>query len=127
MPTLSLTLLPDTYSVCRLAPGDPVPAPSANPFSWVVAAPDEITFVCPGHQAPQDAQVDPGWSCLRIDQSFTFDVPGVLASVLQPLALAGIGIFATSTFSTDYVLVKAEKLEGAIAALRAAGHRIGAV
>ena len=41
-----------------------------------------------------------------------------------PLAQAGIGIFAISTFSTDYVLVKAGDTQGAAAALREAGHTV---
>jgi uncharacterized protein len=44
--------------------------------------------------------------------------------VLGPLAEAGIGIFATSTFSTDYVLVKAQDAEKAATVLRDAGHTI---
>jgi hypothetical protein len=47
---------------------------------------------------------------------------GVLASFLQPLAEARIPIFAISTFDTDYVLIKREKLEQAASALGAAGH-----
>jgi hypothetical protein len=47
---------------------------------------------------------------------------GVLASFIEPLAAAGIPIFAISTFDTDYVLVKREGLEQAIAALGAVGH-----
>ncbi len=40
----------------------------------------------------------------------------------MPLAEAGVGIFALSTFDTDYVLVKRERLEAALEALSAAGH-----
>ena len=47
---------------------------------------------------------------------------GVLSSFLQPLAEAQISIFAISTFDTDYVLVKREQLNAALAALLAAGH-----
>jgi hypothetical protein len=53
---------------------------------------------------------------------FPFSMVGVLASVLAPLAEAGVSIFALSTFDTDHVLVKREKLETAVAALTAAGH-----
>ncbi|GAA5512258.1 hypothetical protein Dcar01_00972 [Deinococcus carri] len=35
-----------------------------------------------------------------------------------------MGIFALSTFDTDYVLVKAAQLPQAAAALRAAGHEV---
>jgi hypothetical protein len=37
---------------------------------------------------------------------------------------AGIPIFAVSTFDTDYVLMKRDKLEKATDALRAAGHQM---
>jgi uncharacterized protein len=43
---------------------------------------------------------------------------------LEPLADAKIGIFAISTFDTDYVLVKADEVAQAIDALRRAGHNV---
>ena len=48
----------------------------------------------------------------------------MLASVLDPLAGAGISIFAISTYDTDYVLVKGSDLERALDVLRRAGHEI---
>jgi len=53
-----------------------------------------------------------------------FGLTGVLASVAEPLAKADVSIFALSTFDTDYVLVKEESVERAIAALAAAGHQV---
>jgi hypothetical protein len=41
---------------------------------------------------------------------------------LAVLAAAKISLFALSTFDTDYLLVRAVRLDEAIAALRAAGH-----
>ena len=35
-----------------------------------------------------------------------FSMVGVLASLVGPLAEAGISVFAVSTFDTDYLLVK---------------------
>lgn len=92
----------------------------------MVQAVEETTLVCPLHQVPPEAETDAGWRCFRIMQNFDFGVPGILASVLEPLAKAGIGIFATSTFSTDYVLVKEQDVDRAVEALQAAGHRVEA-
>lgn len=50
---------------------------------------------------------------------------GVVASLVTPLAEAGVSVFVLSTFDTDYLLVKEADLEPALAALRAAGHVIG--
>jgi hypothetical protein len=126
VPTLNLALLADSYAVCRFPAGTPVTLPEPGAFSLLVQAVEETTLVCPLHQAPAAAETDAGWRCFRIMQNFDFGVPGILASVLEPLAKAGIGIFATSTFSTDYVLVKEQDVDRAVEALQAAGHRVEA-
>jgi uncharacterized protein len=46
----------------------------------------------------------------------------VLHSLVQPLAEAGISVFALSTFDTDYLLVKSANLTQTIDALRQRGH-----
>jgi hypothetical protein len=51
-----------------------------------------------------------------------FTLVGVLASLTTPVARAGVGVFAFSTFDTDYLLVKAGDMAKAVTALRAAGH-----
>jgi hypothetical protein len=124
LPTLTLSLLAEPYAVCRFPTGTTVGLPKPGAFSLLVQAVEETTLVCPLDQVQPEAETDAGWRCFRIMQSFDFAVPGILASVLEPLAKAGIGIFATSTFSTDYVLVKEQDADRAIGALRAAGHRI---
>jgi hypothetical protein len=53
-----------------------------------------------------------------------FDQVGILASLAQPLAQAGISLFVVSTYDTDYLLVKQDRLESALEALRTAGHRL---
>jgi hypothetical protein len=63
---------------------------------------------------------------LRVAGTQAFTLTGVLSSVLEPLAKAGISIFAISTFDTDYVMVKSEQLEAATKALRVAGHTVEA-
>ena len=124
VPALTLSLLAELYAVCRFPSGTRVRSPETGAFSLLVQAAEETTLVCPLHQVPPEAEVDAGWRCFRIMQNFDFGVPGILASVLDPLARAGIGIFATSTFSTDYILVKEQDAGRAMDALRAAGHQI---
>ena len=71
-----------------------------------------------------EPRVERGWRALRLQGPFDFALTGILLSVLEPLAAAGIGIFAVSTFDTDYVLVKDDQLGTAVDALAGAGHRI---
>ena len=61
---------------------------------------------------------------LEIQGPFPFTATGILSSLLDPLAKAGIGILATSTFDTDYVLVQDSQLQAAVTALAGAGHSI---
>ncbi len=53
-----------------------------------------------------------------------FTLVGVLASLTRPIAAAGVGVFAVSTFDTDYLFVKEVEFPTAVAALRGAGHSV---
>jgi hypothetical protein len=120
---LTLQLLPGEFAVCRLPPVAPVPAWAGSPvFSSVTRTGDELSIICPAAQVPADVKHEADWRLLKIQGPFAFTETGILASVLAPLAAAQIGILAVATFDTDYVLVKAERLEDAMRTLAAAGH-----
>ena len=53
-----------------------------------------------------------------------FSAVGVLASLTAPLADAGLGVFALSTYDTDYLLVKEDDFGAAVDALRRHGHTV---
>jgi hypothetical protein len=65
-----------------------------------------------------------GWRAFRVAGTLDFSLVGILAALSKTLADAGVGIFAISTFDTDYILTKAEDFDRALAALRAAGHDV---
>jgi len=65
-----------------------------------------------------------GWRSLGVEGPLDFSEIGVLVSIAQPLAEAGVSILAIGTFDTDYVLVRSDDLERALATLAAAGHRV---
>jgi len=95
-------------------------------FFCVARTRDEMSIVCPENRIAQDrvgVVVEGGWIALQLEGPFPFAMTGVLASFVQPLAEAGIPIFAISTFETDYVLIKNENLKQALTALGAAGHQ----
>jgi hypothetical protein len=80
--------------------------------------------VCAESAVPSGVRCERAWRALRVEGPLDFALTGVLASLAVPLAKAGVSIFATSTFDTDYVLVKEELLEQAVNALRLAGHEV---
>ena len=65
-----------------------------------------------------------GWSCIKVEGPLDFALIGILARIASTLAAAGVSIFAVSTYDTDYVLVKTEKLQLALATLSCDGYHI---
>jgi hypothetical protein len=119
-----LQLLPGRFAICRLPAESAVPDWAAGgAFSSVTRTPDELSVVCAEGQAPEETKCERGWRLLQVAGPLEFSITGVLAGVASPLALAGVSIFAISTFDTDYILVKEEDLAKAEDALHAAGHR----
>jgi hypothetical protein len=122
---LTLQLIPGEFAVCRLSASEPTPswAGSAG-FSSVTRTADELSIICPAAQVPAGVKHEAGWSLLKFQGPFAFTETGILAAVLAPLAAAKIGILATATFDTDYLMVKSAQLPEAQRALTAAGHTV---
>ncbi len=119
---LTLKLLDGEFAVCRLPAGSALPhwfVPGA--LSHVSWTDEELSIVCDEAGVPEDVQCERGWRSLMLRGPFAFDLTGILAQVLQPLAEVKVGIFAVSTFDTDYVMVKQAQLAISLNALRAAG------
>jgi hypothetical protein len=119
----TLTVLPDTFAVCRLDAGAAVPAwATTGSFLSVTRTAEELSVVCLQSLVPDRVRCESDWRCLQLAGPIPFSTVGVLASLVQPLADAGISVFAVSTFDTDYLLVKAADLARAIDAWRQCGH-----
>jgi uncharacterized protein len=118
-------VLDGELAIVRLGPSDPVPEWASHPpgFFSITRTREELSIVCPVERVPAGVRSEAGWRAIQLIGPFPFDQIGVLASIVGPLAEAGVSVFAISTFDTDYVLVKAESLERAVAALTHAGHR----
>ena len=121
---MNLRSLPGRFAVCKLAPDAEIPGglDESTLFS-ITRTENELSIVCRDSDDLPGA-VEPGWCGLEVEGPLDFALVGVLASLTQPLAEAGVSIFALSTFDTDYLLVKETQLESALVALQAAGHRV---
>ena len=67
---------------------------------------------------------DAGWKAFRVQGELDFSLTGILAGIASVLSDAKIGIFAVSTYRTDYVLTKKDAFDQALSALIAAGYEI---
>lgn len=120
---LTLSIVPDTYAICRLDINDPVPdwAMSGN-FVSITRTTDELSIVCRDHNVPGSATCDRGWRVFKVEGPLDLSLTGVLASLAGPLAEAQINLFVVSTYDTDYLLVKEANLRRAVDVLRQASH-----
>lgn len=82
---------------------------------------DEVSLVSPIAEPPGALTVNGPWAAFRVAGSMEFTLVGVLHRLTGPLRDAGVGVFAISTYDTDYLLVSESDAEAAVAAWTAAG------
>src|SRR5262249_23273454 len=98
-PVFTLSPLPGRFAVCRLPADAPVPdGVWGGPFTSVTRTADELSVVCPEAAVPGGVRCETGWRCYRVHGPLPLTQVGVLASLLSPLAAAGVSVFAISTF-----------------------------
>ena len=123
--SLTLTVLPDRFGICRLGAAASVPEWAyQSSFFSVTRTPHELSVVCAEDCIPEDLLFDQGWKCLEVQGPLDLSATGILSSLSLTLTHAGISIFVVSTYDTDYLLVKEKNLATAIQALATAGHLV---
>ena len=122
---LNLILLQDVFAICRLEGDARIPDwAEVSGFTSITRTSDELTVVCPQTHVPGEVVSDKGWRCLKVEGPLDLSLTGVLASLVTPLAHAGISVFAISTYDTDYLMVKQDSLPDALRVLERAGHQV---
>lgn len=120
---IELEILPYKLTVCKV--GDVAEVNADSPFYFVGRTDEEISLVCKTEETPEGTtERDDGWRTFRIRGVLDFSLIGILSGISTVLAENKIGIFAVSTFNTDYILVKEENFERAIKALDKAGYKV---
>jgi hypothetical protein len=110
-------------SVCKVTDYSGVNLEDA--FVFLGGTDEERSLVCRTACVPDNTTArDDGWRMMRVQGVLDFSLVGILAKLSSVLAERRIGIFAVSTYNTDYILVKAENYERALAALAGAGYQI---
>jgi uncharacterized protein len=119
-----LEVQPGEFAICRLDPGDAVPAWAEASLLATLRNELELSIVCADDAIPAEVLADRGWRLLRLAGTQDLTLTGVLARLLRPLAEAEVPIFAISSYDTDHVLVPGARLDDAVEALGAAGHEV---
>lgn len=86
---------------------------------------EELSLVCKTEDTPAETVArDDGWKGFRVRGTLDFSLIGILSKLSGILADHKIGIFAVSTYNTDYILVKEENFDRASEALASEGYTI---
>jgi hypothetical protein len=121
---MQLRLLDETFAIARLTSDAQVPAwVGGNDLLAVVRTRNELSIVCRDDAVPPGVtEVQRGFKGFAVVGTLDFALVGVIADLAKPLADAGISIFEISTYDTDHILFRADRLDDTKAALIAAGH-----
>ncbi|MBR1864349.1 MAG: ACT domain-containing protein [Ruminococcus sp.] len=119
---MKLEKLGPEFTVCKLTSLEGV---RLGEFCFLGRTDEEISLVCPTQETPENTtHRDGGWRGFRITGQLEFSLIGILSRISGILAGEKIGIFAVSTYNTDYILVKEENFERALDALAKSGYEI---
>ena len=120
---MELKTIPYRFTVCKLmSVGD---LPSDIDFCFTAKTDEEISLVCKTEDVPEKTLVrDDGWKGFRIEGVLDFSLIGILSKISAILAENKVGIFAVSTYNTDYIFVKEENFDKAINALKDNGYDV---
>lgn len=119
--TMNLKKVPCELSICKL---NSIAGIKLNlDFCFFAKTDDEISLVCKTEDVSFDVITrDDGWCGFYFDEILDFSLIGILSKISAVLAENNIGIFAVSTYNTDYILVKSENFDKAVSVLKSNGY-----
>ena len=110
-------------SVCKVT--DISDIDMTSDFYFVGKTDEELSLVCKTEDTPMRAiERNDGWRGFRIQGVLDFSLIGILSKLSGILAEHKIGIFAVSTFNTDYILVKEEDFDRSLEVLMSEGYTV---
>ena len=120
---MELKIINKEFTVCKVADYSEVDLTAD--YVFIGKTDEENSLVCETSLTPvHTIEREDGWRAFRIEGVLDFSLIGILSKISSLLAANGIGIFAVSTFNTDYILTKTENFDKAIDVLKAAGYRV---
>ena len=120
---MEIKALADLFSVCKVEAVTQIDL--SRDFCFVAKTDEELSLVCPTKDVPAVTSTrDDGWRGFRIQGTLDFSLIGILAKISAILAEQRIGIFAISTYNTDYIFVKEENFAKALKSLAEHGYKV---
>ena len=120
---MNIKKIEHNFSVCKVIDYSQVDL--SQEYCFIGKTDEENSLVCLSSCVPDNTiERDDGWKAFRIQGVLDFSLIGILSKISCLLAENKIGIFAVSTYNTDYILTKEENFEKAIEILSENGYQI---
>jgi len=120
---MEIQIIDHSFSVCKVT--DYSKVNWGAEFAFIGKTDEENSLVCLTEDVPSNViEREDHWQAFRIQGQLDFSLVGILSRITGILAENHIGIFAISTYNTDYILVKKENFNLAIHFLANAGYSI---
>ncbi|NMH58776.1 ACT domain-containing protein [Alteromonas ponticola] len=121
----TLAVLPMEFTIHSLDSDATIPEEVlSSPLFFLGKTSEELSIVVPSNVPVESLDSDVQWRALELIGPLALSMVGIMAQIGDVLAKAKISIFIVSTFETDFFLVKNNKLNDAIRALRKAGYTV---
>lgn len=110
---MELKIIDQDFSICKVENLSGIDC--SDKFYFISKTDEELSLVCSTDLIPENViQHEDGWRAFRIQGVLDFSLIGILSKISTLLAENKIGIFAISTYNTDYILTKKEDFDKAI-------------
>ena len=89
-------------ALCRLDERDGVASWAwEGEFVTITRARGELSVICAAAAVPRHVRSEPGWRAIVVTTALDLSMTGVAASIVQPLADAGVSVIPVATHDTD--------------------------
>lgn len=109
MSELEIKVIDQDFSICK--PENLSQIKFEDDYIFIGKTDEELSLVCSTESVPDNTlSRDDGWKAFRIQGVLDFSLIGILSRITTLLADNKIGVFAISTYNTDYILTKKKTL-----------------
>lgn len=120
---MEIKIIDRKFSICKVENYNTINI--NDEYVFIGKTDEENSLVCETNKVPNNAtHIDNGWKAFRIQVVLDFSLIGMLSKISTLLAENKIGIFAISTYNTDYILTKEENFQKAIDILEKNNYKI---
>jgi len=120
---ISLVILHDKFSIIQIEIDQPIPASVFDcEFYSITKTKDEVSIIVNRNIDVPYAKISDGWRGFKVEGILDLSMVGIIFSIVAPLKENGISVFVTSTYNTDYLLVKESSFDKSVEILENSGY-----